>query len=66
MNEFNFEKLDVYYRSLNFIDLVYELTKLFLKEKLYALTNQLIRAAGSVALNIGGGAGSTDKNLIIT
>ena len=61
MNEFNFENLDVYNRSLDFIDSVYELTKLFPKEELYALTNQLKRAAVSVALNIGEGAGSTDK-----
>lgn len=61
MSEFNFEKLDVYNRSLDFIDSVYDITGSFPKDEIYSLTNQLRRASVSIALNIGEGAGGSDK-----
>lgn len=64
MSDFNFEDLDVYQRTLDFVDSIYEITINFPKEELYSLTNQLRRAATSIALNIGEGAGSTDKAFI--
>lgn len=60
-NIFNFEKLIVYQKSLDYIDYVYELTNKFPKEEIYGLTSQWRRAANSVALNIGEGEGGTTK-----
>lgn len=60
-NMFNFEKLIVYQKSLDYIDFVYDLTSKFPKEEMYGLTSQWRRAANSVALNTGEGEGGTVK-----
>ena len=57
--KFNFEELVVYQKSLNFIDLVYAITKKFPREEEYRITSQFIRAANSIALNIADGSGGT-------
>lgn len=57
---FNFEKLNVYQKSLDFVDNVYFLVKSFPKEELYGLSSQYKRAALSISLNIGEGQGSSD------
>ncbi|MES2678254.1 MAG: four helix bundle protein [Bacteroidota bacterium] len=56
---FNFEKLVVYQKSLDFIDFVYQLTEKFPKSEMFGLTSQYKRAACSIALNIGEGSGGT-------
>lgn len=56
---FDFEKLDLYQKSLDMIKLVYEQTKRFPIDEKFGLTNQYRRAANSVALNIGEGYGET-------
>lgn len=56
---FNFEELKVYQKAIEFIDLVYSLTKKFPREEEYRITSQFIRAAHSVALNIADGSGGT-------
>lgn len=61
-NLFNFEKLIVYQIALDYVDLVYELTDKFPKHELYGMTSQWRRAACSIALNTGEGAGSTDAD----
>lgn len=62
MSDFNFknyrfEDLDVWKLSMEIIHEVYEITKRFPKEELFALTNQLKRAATSISLNIAEGCG---------
>ena len=58
---FKFEELEVYKKSLIFIDVVYELTKEFPRQENYGLTSQFRRAAVSIALNIAEGSGGTKK-----
>lgn len=60
-NVFNFEKLLVYQKSLDFIDKVYDITATFPVNEKFNLTDQFRRAATSIALNIGEGSGGTDK-----
>ena len=62
MSEFKFEDLNVYQKTLDIIDEVYELTKKFPKEEVFGLTSQLKRAVVSIALNIGEGSGNSNKN----
>lgn len=56
---FNFEKLLVYQKTLDYIDFVYEMTERFPKEEIFGLTSQFRRASNSIALNIGEGSGGT-------
>jgi four helix bundle protein len=58
-NKFEFEGLIVYQKSLAFINLVYEITRHFPDSERYMLTQQFIRAAHSIALNIAEGTGGT-------
>jgi four helix bundle protein len=60
-NVFNFEKLLVYQKSLDFIDKVYDITDKFPISEKFNITDQFRRAATSIALNIGEGSGGTDK-----
>jgi four helix bundle protein len=52
---FNFEKLDVWQKAIDFADLVYNHTRNFPVEERFGLTNQMRRAAVSVSLNIAEG-----------
>ena len=56
---FDFEKLQLYQKSLVFIDDVYLITNKFPRHELYGLSDQFRRAACSIALNIGEGSGGT-------
>jgi four helix bundle protein len=56
---FNFEKLLVYHKILDYIDYVYLVTAGFPKDEIYGLTSQYKRAANSMALNIAEGNGGT-------
>jgi four helix bundle protein len=58
--KFSFEDLKVYQKSLDFIDMVYDLTYSFPKEEVYKISSQFTRAANSIALNIAKGSGDTD------
>jgi four helix bundle protein len=53
---FNFEKLDVWQRSIDFADLVYSLTRSFPDAERFGLTNQMRRASVSVSSNIAEGS----------
>jgi len=64
---FNFEKLLVYQKALDYVDFVYELTDKFPKSEIFGMTSQFNRAACSIPLNIGEGSGGTTaefKNFI--
>lgn len=59
--KFNFEDLQVYQKSLDLVDEVYEMTKMFPKEEIYGLNSQYRRAVISISLNIAEGSGGTKK-----
>jgi len=55
--EFDFEKLNVYQKSLEFIDQVFEIVKVLPREYRYSLGDNLIRAGLSIANNLAEGNG---------
>lgn len=57
----NYKDLKVWEKAHLFTLSVYEKTKLFPKEELYSLTNQLRRASSSVPANIAEGCGKNTK-----
>jgi four helix bundle protein len=58
---FNFEKLDVWQKAIDFADLVYRETKAFPSEERFGLTNQVRRAAVSISSNIAEGSSRSSK-----
>jgi len=56
---FNFEKLEVYKKSLRFVNNVYGVTVDFPNEEKFSIVNQFRRAAISISLNIAEGYGSS-------
>src|ERR1041385_1446529 len=59
------EKLNVWKRAIDFVVLVYELTKTFPSDERFALTSQIRRAAVSVPANIAEGAArQSDKEFL--
>jgi four helix bundle protein len=56
---FDFESLELYKKSLDYVDFVYDCTKLFPKDELFGLTSQFRNAANSIGLNIGEGYGES-------
>jgi len=59
---FNFEKLDVWQKAIDFADLVYAATRTFPAEERFGLTNQMRRAAVSISSNIAEGSSRMSKN----
>ena len=53
---FNFEKLEVWQKAIDFADLVYSLSKVFPDEEKFGLTSQMRRAAVSISSNIAEGS----------
>jgi four helix bundle protein len=58
---FNFEKLDVWQKAIDFADLVYLTTRAFPTEERFRLTNQMRRAAVSISSNIAVGCSRNSK-----
>ena len=52
---FNFEKLEVWQKAIEFADLVYSTTTSFPADERFGLTNQMRRAAVSVSSNLAEG-----------
>jgi four helix bundle protein len=59
---FNFEKLDVWQKAIDFANLVYNETRAFPAEERFGLTNQLRRAAVSSSSNITEGSSRSSKS----
>ena len=52
---FNFEKLEVWRKAIDFADFVYSVTRTFPDDERFGLTNQMRRAAVSISSNIAEG-----------
>lgn len=52
---YRFEKLEIWQIARTFVQTIYQLTRLFPKDELFALTAQIRRAAISIMLNIAEG-----------
>jgi four helix bundle protein len=59
---FNFEKLDVWQKAIDFADLVCNKTRAFPSDERFGLTNQLRRAAVSIFSNITEGSSRSSKS----
>ena len=53
---FNFEKLEVWGKSIAFAGKIYRITRQFPREEQFGLTNQIRRAGNSIASNIAEGS----------
>lgn len=58
----NYKDLKVWEKAHSFTLQVYEYTKVFPKEELYSLTNQLRRSASSIPANIAEGCGKNSNS----
>lgn len=58
---FNFERLEVWQKAIDFADLVYRVTRSFPDDERFGLTNQMRRAAVSVSSNIAEGSARFSK-----
>lgn len=61
MEKFNFEDLQVYEKSLAYVDFAYALSEKFPRHEVYGLSSQFRRAAQSVSLNIADGESGSNK-----
>jgi four helix bundle protein len=58
---FNFEKLDVWRKSITLADVVYRLTKSFPQDERFGLTSQMRRATVSISSNLAEGCSRGSK-----
>jgi four helix bundle protein len=58
---FNFEKLEVWQKAIDFADFVYNTTRGFPNDERFWLTNQMRRAAVSISSNLAGGSSRSSK-----
>jgi four helix bundle protein len=57
----NYQDLIAWQKAMDLVEAVYQTTKIFPKEEIYALTGQLRRAAVSIPSNIAEGQGRSSK-----
>ena len=60
-NMFNFERLEVWHKSIEFADTVYSATRSFPSDERFGLTNQMRRAAVSISSNIAEGSSRNSR-----
>ncbi len=53
--KFSFEKYDLYQKSINFVNSIYNLTKKYPKSEQFGLSSQLRRASISISFNLAEG-----------
>jgi four helix bundle protein len=58
---FNFEKLEVWQKAIDFADLIYTDTRSFPSDERFGLTNQMRRAAVSISSNLAEGSSRHSK-----
>lgn len=58
---FNFEKLEVYNKAIEFVKMIYMITQKFPKEEQFGIISQLRRASVSISSNIAEGSGRFHK-----
>jgi len=58
---FDFEKLEVYKKAIDFANKVYSLTKKYPKDELFGIVSQIRRAAISISLNLAEGSGRSKR-----
>ena len=58
-DSFDFEPLELYNKSLDYIDFVYDVTNKFPKDEVYGLTSHFRMAANSISLNVAEGYGES-------
>ena len=59
---FNFEKLEVWKKAIDFSDFIYTTTRTFPDDERFGLTNQMRRAAVSISSNIAEGTSRHSKD----
>ena len=59
---FNFEKLEVWRKAIEFADQIYTVTRSFPEDERFGLTNQMRRAAVSISSNIAEGSSRSSKS----
>lgn len=58
---FNFEKLEVWHKALDYADLIYSLSRHFPADERFGLTNQMRRSAVSISSNLAEGSSRSSK-----
>jgi len=58
---FNFEKLDVWQKSIDFAEFVYSTTQIFPESERFGLTSQMRRAAVSISSNLAEGSSRSSR-----
>lgn len=61
MKRHNFRNLKIYQKAIEFAVKIYKLSKVFPKDELFGLTNQIKRAVISISFNIAEGSGNKSK-----
>ncbi|OGG54109.1 hypothetical protein A3C20_00740 [Candidatus Kaiserbacteria bacterium RIFCSPHIGHO2_02_FULL_55_25] len=63
--QYRFEELDVWRVGIRIVNEVYRITRSFPKSEMFALTDQLKRAATSIVLNVAEGSGQPTKKAFV-